>query len=208
LLRSQGKLKADDEPINVADLIPHLGHHEVMRGLFLFPEHEAASRKLAVSIARGCSHLVFDRKEVEGLDLVERYLDGAAGPEALELLRSEQFSPWIQTPVEQWQYLKAPALAVLAIASTAVADGTKAPFYTALATELALSRLLSLGGVGMELVDMDTGDSPETIAAKWKAVAERDRMISEGIPAPEDNAARKAAEARHEAMLREFLSEG
>lgn len=202
LLRSQGKTKADDTPIDVMHLIDPLGHHAVMRGFSLFPEHEAAFRGLAVQFARGAAHLAADRWEAGGLDLVSAYLAGKAGKSDLAGLLLYEHASAINMPTDEWQVLSCQRLASLAIAATALEDGTRSSYFAALAVEMALSKAASCQNVFKRLeVGRDGESETATLAARWAAIEKAYEITYE------ERAARSAAEARHTAMLREFLSQ-
>ena len=89
LLGHLGKTTADDEPLALATVLESNGLDDTLWCLRCVPEHNKEWRLFAVWCARQVQHLMTDEHSIAALDVAERFANGNATIDELEVARAE-----------------------------------------------------------------------------------------------------------------------
>ena len=87
LLANLGKIKADDEPLSILDVLNSNGLDDALWCLRAVEGHDREIMLYGVWCARQVQHLMTDPRSVAALDVAERFANGAA-------TRDELVSAW------------------------------------------------------------------------------------------------------------------
>ena len=87
LLTYLGKTKADDEPISISTILDSNGLDDALWCLQAVEGKDREIRLYAVWCARQVQHLMKDQRSIDALDVAERYANGEATEEELEVAR-------------------------------------------------------------------------------------------------------------------------
>lgn len=88
LLAGLGKTKADDEPLPFARIVEINGIDDASWCCRAEPDHDREWRLFAVWCARQVQHLMKDQRSIDALDVAERYANGEATEQELEMARA------------------------------------------------------------------------------------------------------------------------
>ena len=91
LLAYLGKTQADDEPLNIATIIDSNGIYSANWCLQAVEGKDKELRLYAVWCARQVQHLMTDKRSLDALDVAERFANGEATQEELNIAR---FAAW------------------------------------------------------------------------------------------------------------------
>jgi uncharacterized secreted protein with C-terminal beta-propeller domain len=83
LLRTLGKTKADDEPLNIVAILDSNGLDDALWCLQAVDGYEKEMRLYAVWCARQVQHLMTDKRSLDALDVAERFAHGKATKDEL-----------------------------------------------------------------------------------------------------------------------------
>ena len=87
LLKHLGKTQADDEPISIATILDSNGLQDALWCLRAVEGCDKEIRLFAVWCASQVQHLMKDQRSIDALDVAERYANGEATEEELEIAR-------------------------------------------------------------------------------------------------------------------------
>ena len=127
LLTYLGKTKADDEPISIATILDSNGLDDALWCLRAVDGYDKEIRLFAVWCAGQVQHLMKDQRSIDALDVAERYANGEATEEELEVARAAARSATAYADAAAWS--TAGTAATAAYAATYAAAWSAA--YTA-----------------------------------------------------------------------------
>jgi hypothetical protein len=87
LLKSLGKINADDEPIDILYILESNGFEEALWCLRAVEGYDREIRLYAVWCVRQVEHLLTDKRSIDALNIAEKYANGQATDEELEITR-------------------------------------------------------------------------------------------------------------------------
>lgn len=103
LLRSLGKIKADDEPLSITTILDSNGLDDALWCLQTVCGYDREIRLYTVECARSVQYLMTDKRSLRALDVAERYANGLASSDDLlevyEAARLASFSFIDEGPV-------------------------------------------------------------------------------------------------------------
>ncbi len=85
LLKSLGKIKADEDPLCLSVILQSNGLDDALWTLRCLKGADKEIRLFAVEVAREVQHLMADPRSLAALDVAERFANGGATPEELEV---------------------------------------------------------------------------------------------------------------------------
>ena len=89
LLKHLNKTAADDEPLEMLTVLESNGFDDALWCLRAVEGYDKEKRLLAVAFAREVQHLMTDPRCLVALDVAERFANGEATKEELELAKSD-----------------------------------------------------------------------------------------------------------------------
>jgi hypothetical protein len=87
LLKYLNKTSADDEPLSISTIIDSNGVDYALWCLRGVEGHDREIRLYSVWCARQVQHLMTDKRSIDALDVAEKYANGLASKEELDLAR-------------------------------------------------------------------------------------------------------------------------
>ena len=87
LLKYLGKTKADDEELSIATILDSNGLNDALWCLRAVEGYDKEIRLFAVWCARQVQHLMKDQRNIDALNVAERYANGEATEEELSVSR-------------------------------------------------------------------------------------------------------------------------
>lgn len=87
LLKALGKTKADDDPLPMSFILQSNGLDDALWALRCLEGADRGIRLFAVEVAREVQHLLADPRSLAALDVAERFANGLATSEELEVVR-------------------------------------------------------------------------------------------------------------------------
>ena len=89
LLKHLNKTGSDDEPLEMLTVLESNGFDDALWCLRAVEGYDKEKRLLAVAFAREVQHRMFDPRSLAALDVAERFANGEATKEELELAKSD-----------------------------------------------------------------------------------------------------------------------
>lgn len=87
LMTSLGKTISDDQPVSVIAVLNSNGLDDALSCISTVSSHQKEIRLLAVWFSRQVQHLMIDSRSIEALDVAERFANGKANSQELEIAR-------------------------------------------------------------------------------------------------------------------------
>ncbi len=84
LLKSLGKIEADDEPLSIVTVLDSNGLDDALWCLRAVEGHDREKRLYAVQCVRQIQHMLTDQRSRDALDVAERFANGRASREELD----------------------------------------------------------------------------------------------------------------------------
>lgn len=94
LLQHLNKTKADDEPLPLLTILDSNGLDDALWCLRAVEGFEKEKRLYAVWCARQVQHLMTDERSIKALEVAERYANGEASDEELEMARVDAYAAY------------------------------------------------------------------------------------------------------------------
>jgi len=88
LLKHLGKTQADDEPLSLTTILDSNGLEDALWCLQAVDGHDREIRLYAVWCARQVQHLTKDQRSIDALDVAERFANGQATKNELDIARA------------------------------------------------------------------------------------------------------------------------
>jgi hypothetical protein len=116
LLKHLGKTQADDEPLSLITILDSNGLDDALWCLRAVDGRNREIRLYAVWCARQVQHLMKDQRSIDALDVAERFANGQATENELDIARDAAMEAWVA-----WAVAKVAAWSARASSDAAVA---------------------------------------------------------------------------------------
>jgi len=111
LLKHLGKPQADDEPLSLITILDSNGLDDALWCLQAVDGHDREIRLYAVWCARQVQHLMTDKRSLDAIDVAERFANGLATENELDIAWDAAGAAWDAARAAAWDAARAAARA-------------------------------------------------------------------------------------------------